>query len=470
MAEVNPQRAALHTNLVDSTVGEARPRLLRHEMALLGQLLEALLSLAGDPDLLAARELRRCPPTLASLGRERGVCTEAVRRRVVRDSSLVRDGMASCSDRFGAVRRAAGLFRADLGLVALAEGDAVQRWARGLGASRFELMRWLSGYVYSREWLLRGRGALVALQRAIDDFVGNEWLIKADDLTGALAGVMAPEELPAFTTGTGAWRDIGDGWLVRWDGRLEAKAERVLHLVGRPMTPAELVEAIGHGSASSIKNHRNPAMERIDKHFRIALREWGHEKYEGIANQIIRRIERGDGVASRASIIEEFTDRFGVSESSVRTYLGLPIFDVAGDAVRFTRTPFFTPRPPATIAGAFHTRAGWGERHVVTEENLRGYSFRGNAHIAWANGVRPNDSLLVPLNGSPSQQVSVIWRTTNPAGNVEVGRARKWLLERGIGSGAEILLLVAANGVTICTAEHGTEWLEGSAPPSEQAA
>ena len=468
MAAVDPQRAALHTNLVDSTDGEARPRLLRHAMASLGQLPEALLSLASDPDLLAARELRRDPPTLASLGRERGVCAEAVRMRVSRDASRVRDRLAS--DRFEAVRRAAGLFSADLGLVALVEGDAVQRWVRGLGASRFEIMRWISGYVYSREMLLRGRGARAELQRVIDDAVGHEWLIKAADLNDALAGIVDPEARDAFMTGTGAWRDIGDGWLVRWDGRLEAKAERVLHLVGRPMTPAELVAAIGHGSVSSIKNHRSPALVRIDKHFRIALREWGHERYEGIANQIIRRIERGGGVASRPTIIEEFTSSFGVSESSVRTYLGLPIFDVAGDTVRFARTPVFTPRPPEAIAGAIRTRAGWGERHVVTEENLRGYSFKGNPHIAWANGIRPNDSLRVPLNGSPSHQVSVIWRTTNPAGNVEVGRARKWLLEQGVGPGTAILVLMAANGVTMCTAEKGIEWLEGSAPSDSAAA
>ena len=88
--------------------------------------------------------------------------------------------------------------------------------------------------------------------------LATQWLIKAEDLTDALASIMGPEALLAFMTGTGAWRDIGDGWLVRWDGRLEVKAERVLHLVGRPMTPAELVEAIGHGSESSIKKPSKP--------------------------------------------------------------------------------------------------------------------------------------------------------------------------------------------------------------------
>ena len=468
MAAIHPQRASLHANPEDSTGGKARPQRLGHDMASLEQLTEELLSLATDPDLLAMRELQRDRPTLARLGRERGITAEAVRMRVVRDSSLVRDRLAS--DRFRIVRWTAGLLKADLGLVALVEGDAVQWWVRRLGASRFEFMRWIAGYVYSGELLLRDVGERADLQRAIDDAVGSQWLVKVEDLTDALAGIVDPEALLAFMLGTGAWRDIGAGWLIRWDDRLEVKAERVLHLVGRPMTPAELVKAIGHGSASSIKNHRNPAMVRIDKHFRIALREWGYEKYEGIANQIIKRIERGGGVASRASIIEDFTGSFGVSESSVRTYLGLPIFDVAGDSVRFTRTPVFTPRPPATIAGAIRTRTGWGERLVVTAENLRGYSFKGNAHIAWANGIRPNDSLLVPLNGSSSLQVSVIWRTTSPAGNVEVGRARKWLVERGIGPGAEVLLLMTPNGVTMSAAQHRIERLESTAPPAEQAA
>ena len=472
MAVIHPQRVALHTNLEDSTGEEVQPRPPGRPQwpltASLDQLTGELLSLAGDPDLLVARELQRDRPTLARLGRERGISAEAVRRRVVRDTSLVRDRLAS--DRFRAVRWAAELLRADLGLVALVEGDAVARWVRRLGASRFEFMRWIAGYVYCGELLMHGPGARADLQRAIDEAVDGRWLIRAEDLTSALAGIMNPEVLLSFMIGTGAWRDIGEGWLVRWDGRLEEKAERVLHLVGRPMTPAELVEAIGHGSVTSIKNHRNPAMARIDKHFRIALREWGHEEYHGIANQIIKRIESGGGVASRTSIIEEFTGSFGVSETSVRTYLGLSIFDVVGDTVRFSRSPVFTPKPPATIAGAVRTRKGWGELLVVTEENLRGYSFKGNAHIAWANGIRPNDSLLVPLNGSSSQQVSVIWRTTNPAGNVEVGRARKWLVERGAVPGAEMVLCATPDGVALCEAEYGVEWLTSGAPPAERAA
>ena len=466
MAAVHPQRAALHESPEYSTGAQARPRLPGREKASLARLTGEILSLASDPDLLAARELRRDRPTFATLGRERGITAEGARMRVVRDTSRVRDRLAS--DRFRIIRWMAGLLRDDLGQVALVGGNAVQRWVGRLGASQFEFMRWIAGYAYSGDLLLGDRATRAGLQRIIDDAVGGRWLIKAEDLTGDLAGIRDPEALRALMMDTGAWRDIGDGWLVRWDGHLEVKAERVLRLVGRPMTPPELVEAIGRGSVSSIKNLRNPEMVRIDKHFTIALREWGHEKYEGIAKQIIKRVERGS-VVSRAEIIEDFTGSFGVSESSVVTYLGLPIFEVEGDSVRFARGPVFVPSPPETIAGAVRTRAGWAERQVVTAENLRGYSFQGNPHIAWANGIRPNDSLMVPLNGSPPHQVSVIWRTTNPAGKVEVGRARKWLVERGVGPGAAILLCMSASGVTMRVTEH-IEQLELAAPAAGQAA
>lgn len=428
-------------------------------MESLHQMMDELLSHAKDPALLAAREFLRDPPTLRSLGRDRGVSGEAVRRSVARDGSLLRSLLSK--DRFRAVRQAAEQIRAEFGLVVPVESDVVQRRVRWHGAKRFEVVRWIAGYLYDGDRLVRGRGARADLKKAVDGVVKDEWLMRAEDLVDALAEVVRPEVVLSLLVESGAWREIGQGWLVRWDGRIEAKAERVLRLVGRPMTPAELVEAIGYGSDRTLKCQRGPALVRIDKQFRLALPEWGYEKYEGIANTVIRRVERGGGVASRAAIIAEFTSRFGVAESSIITYLGLSIFDVVGDCVRFATTPIFTPGPPSTVAGAVHTQSGWAERRVVTEDNLRGYSFTADADLAWANGIRPHDSLLVPLNGSPSHTVSVIWRTTNPAGYVEVGRARKWLVEHGVGPGAEILLCLTPQGVTMLVEEH-----EAAAPAS----
>ena len=92
---------------------------------------------------------------------------------------------------------------------------------------------------------------------------------------------------------------------------------------------------LGQGSERSLRNRisESDVLVRIDADFTVALAEWGLEEYEGIATEIIQRIERGGGVASRSAIIEEFTTDFGVKEQSVITYLSTEMFAVTGDEV-----------------------------------------------------------------------------------------------------------------------------------------
>ena len=441
-------------------------RLSGHEVTPLRELIEAMLSQAKDPELLFARECSRVQPTLAALGREWGVSRERVRQKVADDALLLRGLLTS--NRFRAIRWAAKRLAAELGLAIPAESNVVKPWIDRLGERRFDILRWIACYGYEDGWLVRSRSARADLAQALDDAVGNEWLVRSQDLMGALASLVRPEAVNVSLLESGAWRDIGAGWLVRWDGPIHVKAERVLQLVGRPMTPADLIEAIGYGSESSLKNQRG-TLVRIDKRFRMALPEWGFEEYEGIVTEIKQRIERGAGVASRSAMINEFTTSFGLRVSSVTTYLNLPIFDVTGDLVRFADAPNFSPRSPSTVSGAVRTPEGWGERLVVTEHTIKGYSFQVNPHIAWANGIRPADSLMVPVNGSRSHAASVIWRTANLAGNVDVGRVREWLAERGIGPGAELLVCPNPDSVRIYVGDEEIEAarrnFEATAPP-----
>ena len=422
-------------------------RLSGHETTPLAERIDDLLAEASDPGLLAAREFQQARPTWATLGRDRDVTGEAVRRKVARDALMIRGLLAS--DRFRPVRWAAERLRAEFGIAVRADSDVVEGWRARLGEIRFEALRWIARYVYDDDWLLLGANTTRSgLAHALDAAASDEWLFKAAHLVCRLPGFVRPEAALSLLLESGVWRDIGDGWLVRWDGPLQAKAERVLALVGRPMTPAELVEAIGYGSEGTLKN-KPRSLVRVDKNFHLALPEWGYEEYEGITTEIKQRIERGGGVASRAAMIEEFTLNFRVSVSSVLTYLKLPIFDVDGDAVRLTDAPSFTPQPPSTVPGAVRTQHGWGGRLIVTEDTTKGYSFTVSPHIAWANGIRPEDSLRVPVNGSPAHAASVIWRTTDPSGDVEVGRLREWLTERGAGPGAEIVVCPTRERVTI---------------------
>ena len=435
---------------VPSEVAAEIERLLASPLprsAALSELVESLLAEALEPDLLFARECCGDPPTLESLGRKQGITRERVRQKVAQDVERVKTQLQASEYR--AVRWAVERFRAEVGRVNPVESAAVHRWRRHLGERTFEIFRWLSDYTYKGEWLLDGPSTLSELEGQIEVSLGDEWLVSIEELGRGLSSFGEVETVKRVLTASGAWRDIGEGWLVRWDGPLLAKAERVLRLTCTPMTAAELVAAIGHGSEGTIKNQRGDRLIRVDKQFRLALPEWGLEEYEGITTEIRQRIERNGGVASKSAIIDEFTRDFGVSVSSIEIYLNLPAFQVSGDAVRLGDETDFMPKPPSSVFGAVETDAGWGERHVVTENTLKGYSFTVNPHICWANGLRPGVSLVVPLNGSRSHEASVIWRTTNTTGTVDVGRVRAWLEDHGVEIGTEVLVCPTPTGVTL---------------------
>ena len=428
-------------------------RVLGQEVPPLGELIEALLSTAKDPELLIARECTRVRPTLEALGKERGVTRERIRQKVRDDARLVHGLLES--DRFRAVRWAAKRLEAEFGLVIIAEGNVVKPWVERLGERRFEMLRWVAGYLYDSEWLVRGRSARSDVEKVLNDAIGDGWLVRVDELFNAFANHVHPEAACIFLLESGKWRDIGDDWLVRWDGPLQVKAERVLRLVGEPMTPAELVEAIGHGSEGSIKNQRGTTLVRIDKQFRLALPEWGYEEYEGITTEIDQRIERGGGVASISAIMTEFVNDFGVSESSVRMYLESGPYIVLGDEVRHLVDRGYTP---SSVLGRQHAvRVGddWGQRFAVLDHHLKGYSFSLDRDIAAHNGLQPDDSLRVPAvyNDAVVGEASLIWRLTNLQGTVDVGRLSSVLTELNIEAGDEIVIVPTRESCTVLRAE-----------------
>lgn len=410
-------------------------------------MLDRLLSEAQDPELFIARECVREAPTLKALAQVRGVTRERVRQKVARDAERVRRCLDS--NDYLSVQWAVQRFQDEVGRLASVDSQSVERWRDRSGPRHFEVLRWLAGYLYDGEWLLSSKDAFVRFQAELDRLTGDEWLISVDALEERLYPVSETVSAVRFLVESGRWRDIGEGWLVRWDGPIQAKAERVLRLTCTPMTPEELLSAIGHGSVGSIKNQRGDRLIRVDKHSRLGLPEWGLEEYEGIVQEIRQRIDRGGGIASVGAIIEEFTRDFGVSVSSIEAYLALPMFNVMGDSVRFGDDSEFTPRSPSATPNAVKTSAGWGERQVVSEAAMRGYSFSLNPHIAWANGLRPGIEIVVPVNGSNTHQASVIWRTTGITGKVDVGRVREWLVDHGVAAGTELLICPTPEDVTV---------------------
>ena len=448
--------ACLNDDGIPEEVGDAVQNLLSvplsqlvgSAVASLAERIADLISEASGPEL-AEREFVRSRPTWRQLGKQHGVSGEAVRKRVAKDALQIRGRLAS--DRFRAVRLAAKRVRDEFGILVRADSPAVEAWRARLGEHRFEALRWIAHYGYDGDWLLRGADTARAdFAQVFDDAADDEWLINVEDLLGRLPDPVRPEAAQELLMESGVWRDIGEGWLVRWDGPLQVKAERVLHLMGRPMTPAELVEAIGESSEKVLKQYRGPLV-RIDKQFRLALPEWGHEEYEGITTEINQRIERGGGVASIFAMLTEFVRDFGVKEGSVRAYLESGPYVISGDEVRHLISRGYTPTNVESSPHAVRVGDNWGQRFIVGEHNLKGYSFNLDRDIAAHNGLQPEESLKVPAihAGSRVGEVSLIWRLTNLNGTVDVGRLSRVLDKLGISDGDSIIIVATPKACTV---------------------
>ena len=408
-------------------------------------LMTTLQEQTGDLGLFIARLCETPKPSYAMLGHRRGITGEAARRQIMRDAASIQRCVRQ--PRFAAIRWAMQELQEQIGLVSSAQGAVVQRWRARLGDPGFELLRWAAGYVSHEGWVTT-ENAHEQLTEAIRTVAQQQWLVHSDDLFAELGEPPDRGTVLSFLQGHEPWKDIGEGWLARWDGTLIDKAVKVLHLTGRPMTAAELAAAVGEGTDNRFKENGG-ALVRVDKQFRLALPEWGHEPYRGIPEAIKEAISRGGGVASRSVLLDEIPERYGVKASSVTSYLDLAIFDTDGDSVRLRAGPLFDPKPPDTIPGATRTTKGWGQWHTISELTMKGYSFQCNQHIAWANGIRPGDTLRVPLNRSGRHKASIIWRLTSLTRAVEIGRLRLWIQQRGLTPGQRLLICPTPEDVTV---------------------
>ena len=216
------------SNEVNALLAVPLSQLSGHDPVPLGELIEELFSHAGDPELLEARMCARVRPTFETLGKKQGLTSGRIQQKTAKDAELVLSLLDN--EKFRTVRWAAEQLKADFGVVIPSGSEIAERWRRRLGERQFEMLRWASGYVYKDDWLLRGSNALTDLKTALGDAIGDEWLVKADELVEALGIHVHPEVAIGCLLDTGPWRDIGDGWLIKWNGTIHDKAERVLRL------------------------------------------------------------------------------------------------------------------------------------------------------------------------------------------------------------------------------------------------
>ena len=138
----------------------------------------------------------------------------------------------------------------------------------------------------------------------------------------------------------------GDEWRARWSllfacsGLLDifgllalrntakTRVKAAVIAAGTPLTREEIAHRCGLSAehAGSVLSSL-PSLIRADKS-RWGLAEWIDDEYEGIAAEIIQRIEDDGGVTSCDRLFDELPRKFGVSAASVHAYMQTPKFVV----------------------------------------------------------------------------------------------------------------------------------------------
>ena len=200
--------------------------LVEYDTVPLGERITDLLSHANDPLLFLVKkpELGQLHSAWTAFGQRRGTTDEAARKAVAHDAQLIRSLLAS--DEFETVRRAVEKMQNHLGIIAPPASDILAQWRSLLDEPQFEALRWLACYHHEGGWLVRDSATSKdSVMQALDEAAGGDWLVRADDLFARVDGLRPGSGL-ALLAESKTWRDIGDGWLVRWDGTLQDKAAR----------------------------------------------------------------------------------------------------------------------------------------------------------------------------------------------------------------------------------------------------
>ena len=290
-------------------------------------------------------------------------------------------------------------------------------------------------------------GKLAASLETLMELADGYWSLSREDAHRYLIEhFLRPDHLENYLSERLGWVPVRDRWSLT--GSKRNRIATALRAIGRPATKAEIAHAAGIKEINQISNHLGniPDVVRADKD-RWAFAGWVEDPYDGIVGEIEQRIDEHGGAVSLALLLEEIPARFGVSVSSVRTFVATDAFVLDHGMVRRNEADYLAGDPAYQLSA---TRVGdlWGQRVLLHQRHFEGYSLAASFDVAYANGVRPGDDLLVPVAGS-DDHASLIWQRHNPSRTVFVGRISNVLADLGCSAGDGIVLVPCKDAVQI---------------------
>ena len=278
---------------------------------------------------------------------------------------------------------------------------------------------WLAGpYVRSTDWLVTGGISIQGLREKVFEAAKHSnGLTRGAALELLAAEGMTEQASREFLRGLPVLREF-NGQFFPWKGTVGDKAEVVLEMLGRPVTDMELNQLIGEGH--SLRSLRNQLMTerrftRTNRH-EFSLRTWGFEEYQGISEEIAKRIERGGGEAHLNSLVSELLRTFDIAESSVRQYAAAYRFIVENGMIRLRDEEVtLVGDDPLTVPGVYRpapNQLRWA--FAVTHDTIRGSGRTFPPDLALALGVQPGAKQ--EFHTELGKSIPLAWRMKSPSG------------------------------------------------------
>ena len=282
--------------------------------------------------------------TLDALSESLGLTRERVRQIQVKAESCARDVLER--NQFAPLRWRAVLLGRQLG-IGFPDGAA---WARArlnqatvsVGdewRERFsDLLMWIAGpFRADHGWVVRGE---LPNRSAVTSAIDDTGRVDLEKVEAVLRNVgLDPESL-------GDWCDlnlpvhtIGDDVFL-WEGSVADKAQIVLGAWGRPASTEEIVQAIGEDHAIRATRGRLLADERFKRvdRVRIGLRDWSHDEYTGIVDELAQELASRGGVSDIRDLVIAVANKYDLRVSSVDAYTSVPRFVRSGSRIRLRRS------------------------------------------------------------------------------------------------------------------------------------
>jgi RNA polymerase sigma factor (sigma-70 family) len=369
--------------------------------------------------ILDQRLYATSPQTLEELGRQMGVTRERVRQLQKRLTRTLAEAVGEdfdvvvrmLGDQLGPVVTCDELDEAVLRLFEIAhESEDALRLAQRIAKHQLD-------------YACRADLCLSSADRTVADRLRSAAAEAADDV-GLINEDVLRTSLPHDDWETHFYALVEFSDLLRLSGHLavrntgKARSKAALLKIGRPATREEVAAQAGM-SPDLVGGHLSviPSVVRADK-TRWALVDWVDEVYDGIPTEIIQRIEEDGGATSLQKLVEDLPERFGVSETSVRTYVATPQFVVRDGYVSLADSSSISLRDVDDVIDGRDSDGHPYWSFKVEPRYFDGYSLTGfPPELAKLLGCDPNGKSVAKVVQPPNcSDVTVIWRLVSSTG------------------------------------------------------